>query len=127
MQGKEIILNEFDFLVSETDSVGVITYSNRNFENISGYSLPELRGQNHNIVRHPDMPSYVFQNLWETIQSGRVWTGYIKNTTKDGSYYWIYSTIYPFKKIDGSYGYMSCRRRADAEEIALAEAEYKMK
>ncbi len=124
MQSKEIILNEFDFLVSETDSAGVITYSNRNFENISGFTLDELRGKNHNIVRHPDMPSAIFKNLWDTIQSGKVWTGYIKNKTKDGSYYWIYSTIYPFKKIDGTYGYMSCRRTADRDEINAAQEEY---
>lgn len=121
----EIVLNEFDFLVSETDAKGYITYSNMTFEKISGFTQSELRGKNHNIVRHQDMPVSAFKNLWDTIKSGKVWTGYVKNRTKNGDFYWVYATIYPFEKIDGSYGYMSCRRRASIDEITDAENYYK--
>lgn len=82
-------------LVSETDLKGNITYANELFCTISGYSRDELIGQPHNIIRHPDTSSKIFEQLWETIQSGNVWRGKIKNKAKDGSAYYVKSTIFP--------------------------------
>ncbi|MCP3852071.1 MAG: diguanylate cyclase [Gammaproteobacteria bacterium] len=75
-------------ITSETDLHGNITYVSSAFCNISGYTKEELIGKNHNLVRHPDMSSEVYEDLWETIQSGSMWQGEIKNKCKDGSYYW---------------------------------------
>ena len=121
----EIVLDEFSFLVSETDERGIITFANEDFCKIAGYSLEDLIGKPHNIVRHPDMPKAAFKSLWDTVKSGQVWTGYVKNATKDGGYYWVFATVYPFESCDGSRGYLSCRRKPSKQEISEAEALYK--
>jgi len=113
----EVVLDDYAFLVSETDSKGIIRFANDDFCKIAGYSLDELMGQPHNMVRHSDMPKAAFKSLWDTVQSGNVWTGYVKNATKDGGYYWVYATVYPFESCDGSKGYLSCRRKPSRAEI----------
>jgi len=122
---KEIVLDDHSFLVSETNSKGIIRFANDDFCRVAGYSLDELSGQPHNMVRHSDMPKAAFKSLWETIQKGEVWTGYVKNATKDGGYYWVFATIFPFESCDGEPGYLSCRRKASPKEIAESEALYK--
>ena len=121
----ETVLDEYSFLVSETDERGIITFANDDFCKIAGYKLEELIGKPHNIVRHPDMPKAAFKSLWDTVKSGQVWTGYVKNATKDGGYYWVFATVYPFESCDGSRGYLSCRRKPSKQEISEAEALYK--
>lgn len=123
--GQETVLDDFAFLVSETDSKGIISFANDDFCKIAGYSLEELIGQPHNMVRHPDMPKAAFKSLWDTVQSGQVWTGYVKNATKDGGYYWVFATVYPFETCDGKKGYLSCRRKPSLEEIIEHEKLYK--
>lgn len=88
-------------LLSKTDLKGRITYANEAFVALSGYSLNELMGKHHNIVRHPDMPSSVFKEMWETIQGGDIWHGKIKNRKKDGSAYIVDATIIPQKDEEG--------------------------
>lgn len=123
---REYTLSESSFLVSETDEKGIITFANEDFCEIAGYRRDELIGQNHNIVRHPDMPKAAFKDLWQTVQSGKVWTGFVKNARKGGGYYWVYATVYPMISCGGAKnGYMSCRRMATRDEIAKAEALYK--
>lgn len=122
---KETVLDEYAFLVSETDKKGIITFANDDFCRIAEFKLDELIGKPHNIVRHPSMPKKAFKDLWETIQKGEVWTGYVKNATKSGGYYWVFATVYPFESCDGSQGYLSCRRRASQEEITQVEELYK--
>lgn len=122
---KEILLDDYSFLVSETDEKGHIIFANDDFCKISGYSVDELMGKPHNIVRHKDMPKAAFKDLWETIKKGEVWTGYVKNITKDGDYYWVYATIFPTKTGEGEKGYLSCRRKASIEEIELHIKLYK--
>ena len=124
MAGKTV-LDDYAFLVSETDSKGIIKFANEDFCKIAGYSLEELIDQPHNMVRHSDMPRAAFKSLWETVQSGNVWTGYVKNATKDGGFYWVFATVYPFESCDGGKGYLSCRRKPSKEEIAEHEALYK--
>jgi PAS domain S-box-containing protein len=82
-------------IVSMTDSKGIITYANEKFCNISGYSLEELVGSRHNIVRHPEIDDEVYKQLWETITDKRVWKGVIKNISKNNNTYWVDSTIVP--------------------------------
>jgi len=122
---KETILDDYAFLVSETDSKGNISFANEDFCKIAQYNLDELLGQPHSIVRHPDMPKVAFKQLWDTVTKGEIWTGYVKNATKDGGYYWVYATVYPFETCDGSKGYLSCRRKPTKSEIDTHEALYK--
>jgi aerotaxis receptor len=122
----ETILDEFAFLVSETDEKGIITFANDDFCKIAGYTIDELVGQPHNLVRHKDMPKAAFKSLWETVQRGDVWTGYVKNAIKGGGYYWVYATVYPFETCNGGKGYLSCRRKPSREEVAEHEALYKV-
>ena len=109
----EIILEETSILVSETDSLGHIVFADETFVTISGYTLDELIGQPHNIIRHPDMPKAAFKALWETVQSGNIWQGFVKNSCKNGQYYWVYATVFPF----GKGHYLSVRKMATRAEI----------
>ena len=114
---KEIVLDNSVFLVSETDEKGNIIFANEDFCRIAEYSVNELIGKPHNIVRHSDMPKAAFKDLWDTIKQGKVWTGYVKNQTKSGNYYWVFATVFPTTISEGTKGYLSCRRRATQEEI----------
>jgi len=122
--GQETVLDEYAFLVSETDERGVISFANDDFCKIAEYTLDELMGQPHNMVRHPDMPKKAFQSLWDTVKKGEIWTGYVKNATKSGGYYWVYATVYPFETCNGSKGYLSCRRKPSRKGIEIAEELY---
>jgi aerotaxis receptor len=122
---QETILNDDAFLVSETDAKGIIQFANDDFCKVAEYSVEELIGKPHNVVRHPDMPKAAFKDLWETVKRGEVWTGYVKNATRSGGYYWVYATVFPFESCNGSRGYLSCRRKASQEEIDTAQALYK--
>jgi aerotaxis receptor len=121
----ETVLDDYAFLVSETDAKGKIKFANDDFCKIAGYTLEELIDKPHSIVRHPDMPKVAFKSLWDTVKKGETWTGYVKNATKDGGYYWVFATVYPFESCDGSKGYLSCRRKPSKQEIADHEKLYK--
>ncbi|NVJ52106.1 MAG: response regulator, partial [Campylobacteraceae bacterium] len=82
-------------IVSKTDKRGIITYVNEEFVKVSQYKEEELIGKSHNIVRHEDMPKEIFKELWETISSKKIWKGQIKNKAKDGTAYYVASTIVP--------------------------------
>ncbi|EFK95627.1 signal transduction sensor histidine kinase [sediment metagenome] len=111
-------------IVSSTDLKGIITYANRIFCDISGYSKEELVGSNHNIIRHPDMPRVAFKELWDTISVGRDWEGAVKNLRKDGRYYWVYTFITPIKNGNDIVGYSATRRPAKRDEIEKAIIQY---
>ncbi len=123
--GDEILLDVKSFLVSETDEKGIIRFANDEFCEYAGFNLAELIGQPHSMVRHPDMPKAAFQDLWATVQRGEKWRGFVKNKRKDGGYYWVFATVFPFTSCDGSKGYISCRRMASRDEITKYEALYK--
>lgn len=112
----ELELDEKSFLVSETDEKGIIRFANNEFCEYSGFTLDELIGKPHNIVRHPDMPKAAFKDLWETVQSGNKWRGFVKNTTKSGKYYWVFATVFPYTSSQGNKGYISCRRKISNKE-----------
>lgn len=82
-----------ELIISRTNLKGEITYANEIFAQISGYSVEELIGKPHNIVRHPDMPKIAFKELWQAIKEFKKWKGYIKNLRKDGGFYWVYAEV----------------------------------
>lgn len=104
-----------ELIVSRTDLSGKITYANETFAQISGYEVDELIGKPHNIVRHPDMPHSVFKTLWETLQRGEMWKGYVKNLRKDGGYYWVYAEVSGVYKDGVLIEYKSLRVPMDEE------------
>ena len=82
-------------IMSRTDINGIIMSVSSAFCKISGYEAFELIGKSHNVIKHPQMPQELFQNLWETIKSGNMWQGEIKNLKKNGDFYWVKTTIHP--------------------------------
>ncbi|MGP1450973.1 MAG: putative bifunctional diguanylate cyclase/phosphodiesterase [Wolinella sp.] len=88
-------------IISITNSKGVITYANDLFCKISGYSSDELLGQKHSIIRHPEMDAKVFEEMWRTISSKKIWRGVVKNRAKDGSTYIVDSIILPIVGLNG--------------------------
>ncbi|MEW5832784.1 MAG: PAS domain-containing protein [Campylobacterota bacterium] len=123
--GSERVLTSEAFLVSETDERGIITFANNDFCEVAGYSIDELRGKPRNLVRHPDMPRAAFKDLWDTVRSGKIWTGFVKNSVKGGNgFYWVYATVFPVMR-EGKRYYMSCRKKPAEDEIASAVELYK--
>ena len=110
---KEYLLKTFDrdVIFSATDLSGRIVYVSEAFCKISKYSKDELLGKNHNIVRHKDMSNELYKELWQTIKSGKSWSGEIKNRTKDRSFYWVYSNVEPYyNSNDEIIGYHALRQ-----------------
>lgn len=87
----EVPVNEL--IISRTDLRGNITHANDVFCEISGYENYELLGKPHSIVRHPDMPSSIFADLWDTITAKKQWRGVVKNIRKDGGFYWVNAIV----------------------------------
>ncbi|WP_102263136.1 PAS domain S-box protein [Mesobacillus jeotgali] len=111
-------------IVAITDPKGNITYVNEKFIEISGYSEAELLGQNHSILNSGIHTKEFFKDMWKTIGSGEVWKGEIRNKKKDGSYYWVDTTIVPFLNSKGRpYQYVSIR--SDITQRKQAEASLK--
>ena len=111
-------------IVSRTDTRGIMTQCNPSFVDMSGYGEAELIGQPHCLLRHPDMPAATFRDLWETVQAGRQWHGYVKNLRKDGGHYWVYATVVPNVRDGKIVGFTSVRREPSREKVAAAEAQY---
>lgn len=100
LQLSSSVIND-SIIYSETDTQGIITKVSQRFIEISGYSQEELIGSSHNIVRHPTMPNSVYKNMWQTITSGKSWTGNIKNKNKNGLTYIVKATTYPIFHTNG--------------------------
>ncbi len=121
---REKVLDENTTLMSTTDLQSFITHANDTFVQVSGYSLQELTGQPHNLVRHPDMPKAAFADMWYTLKQGEPWTGIVKNRCKNGDHYWVRANAVPMVRNGKTTGYMSIRTRATPQEIAAVEPLY---
>jgi len=123
-----LTLTDKNIIMSSTNKKGIITSVSQAFCEISGYTKEELIGKPHNIVRHPDMQSFIFEDMWETIQNGQTWRGEVKNLKKDGDYYWIYATIEPHYNSEGEIiGYdalrqdISSKKELEEQQTILVE------
>jgi len=114
---KEVPYPDGRLIVSRTDKAGVITHCNQSFIDMSGYAEDELIGQPHSILRHPDMPAAAFKDLWDTLERGDKWHGYVKNLRKDGTYYWVYATAIPNIRNGETVGYTSVRRKPSRTQV----------
>jgi PAS domain S-box-containing protein len=122
----EEVLFDGGVMITETDTAGVITYANRKFREMTGYSKEQLIGSPHSINRHPDMPKAAFAGMWETIKGGNYWEGFVKNMTNEGKYYLVVVWIKP--KFDGAgniVGYIAGRKIPDKDSMKAALELYK--
>lgn len=118
LEARELVIS-YSTILSEADLFGTITFVNTKFCEVSGYSKEELLGKPHNILRHPDMPKELFKKMWNTIKKGEVFKGIIKNKAKDGSHYWVDTTVVPIKGEDGKIiKYIGSRYHITNEAIA---------
>jgi PAS domain S-box-containing protein len=123
---REIRLDPSDVIVSKTDLTGRITYVNRAFMRIANYPESAVLHQQHNIVRHPDMPRGAFKLLWDTLKAEQEFFGYVKNMTSDGDYYWVFANITPDRDASGKIvGYFSVRRKPKPAALSVIEPIYR--
>lgn len=104
--------------ISQTDLNGTITFVNRKFSEISGYTVSELVESNHDIIRHPNVDQEIFDKMWTSLKNGQVWNGMIKNLRKDGQFYWVDMEIAPI--LDSNEvitGYISVAKPAARKNI----------
>jgi len=112
-------------LMSVTDSKGRIRLANPAFIEVSGFTREALIGQPHNIVRHPDMPSAVFADMWATMQAGVPWTGIVKNRRADGDHYWVLANVTPVSRGGRILGFVSVRTEPSRVQVDAAESLYR--
>lgn len=124
VSNNERVFSEGQQLVSITDLNGIITYANNEFCDIAGYSLEELVGQHHNIVRHPSMPKAAFADLWSKLKQENSWRGMVKNRCKNGDYYWVDAYVTPVYEKETITGYQSVRTLPSKEQKQNAQKLY---
>jgi PAS domain S-box-containing protein len=119
--GVERLLGEDELIVSKTDTKGIITYANDVFCRMAAIPEPELLGQPHNIIRHPDMPRAVFKLLWDTLEAGREIFAYVVNLAADGAHYWVLAHVTPTfdrdRRIIGHHSNRRCPSRQAIEAV----------
>ncbi|MFN3688845.1 PAS domain-containing protein [Salinarimonas sp.] len=122
---REVFFDPDDLIVSKTDLKGRISYANRTFCTISGYTEAEVIGQPHAMIRHPDMPRAVFKLLWDAILKGEEIFAYVKNMTKAGDHYWVFAHVTPsFDAQRRVCGFHSNRRVPKRAALAAIEPLY---
>ncbi len=121
-----IEMKQNDFIVSKTDIKGRITYTNKTFMEIAGYTEAELLGKPHSLVRHEDMPKAVFKLLWERVQNKEEIFAYVVNKTKNGDAYWVYANVTASLDVSGNIiGYYSVRRYPEPKALEVIKPLYK--
>lgn len=122
---KERKMRDNDFIVSKTDTQGRLTYANSIFYEFSCYQEKQALGQQHNLIRHPDMPRSVFKMLWDTISKGNEFNGYVKNLSSDGGFYWVFANVTPsYDQQNNIIGYYSVRRKPSQAAINVVSPIY---
>lgn len=111
-------------IISTTDKQGVIQGCNDYFATLSGHQKEQLIGAPHSIIRHPDMPSEAFKDLWTTVSKGGNWMGLVKNSTKNGDHYWVDAYVTPIYQDNDIVGYQSVRHCPDEPDVERADALY---
>ncbi|HML41502.1 MAG TPA: PAS domain-containing protein [Hyphomicrobium zavarzinii] len=120
--GREIFFEPGEIIVSKTDLKGRLTYVNDVFMRIAGYSERELLGEQHSIIRHPDMPRTVFKVLWETLHGGQEIFAYVKNMAKSGDHYWVLAHVTPSLDASGNVIAFHSNRRVPSRKAVDAIA-----
>jgi len=120
----EYTLQEGQQLISSTDTHGNIRHCNQDFVEVSGFTHEELIDQPHNIIRHPDMPPSVYENMWAYLKDGQPWMGLVKNRRKNGDYYWVSAYVTPLLHNGRIVGYESVRVKPKPEDIERAARVY---
>ena len=121
----EEVIFDGGVMITETDTKGIITYANRKFREMTGFTKEELIGSPHSINRHPDMPKGAFRGMWKTISSKNMWHGHVKNMRKDGKFYWVLVYIKPkLNDNDMIIGYVAGRKIASINAVEEAESLY---
>ena len=108
-----------ELFFSTTDHNGRIRSGNHVFTRTSGYQLAEMQGQPHSLIRHPDMPRTAFKLLWESLEAGEPFAAYVKNLSKDGSYYWVMAYV-----VSAQGGYLSIRLKPTTELFDVVKTVY---
>lgn len=119
LTGVEKTFDSDEIIVTKTDLQGKLTYANRTFFKLAGYSEKECMGAQHNIIRHPEMPRSVFKLLWDTLEAGNEIFAYVNNRSRNGDFYWVFAHVTP--SFDGSgkaVGYHSNRRLPDKQVVS---------
>ena len=113
-----IYLENNTLITSKTDLKGHITYGNADFVRFSGYKEVEFLNKPHNIIRHKDMPRIAFKLLWDNVQNGKEFFGFVKNLSREKNIYWVFANITPsFDENHNIIGYYSVRRRPSKEGV----------
>lgn len=127
LTGVERTFAKNEVIVSKTDTKGIITYANEVFLRIADYTLEEVLGKPHNIIRHADMPKIVYRLLWERLKSGKEIFAYVNNRTKYGDHYWVFAHITPsFDAAKNIVGAHSNRRCPDPQAIQTITPIYQL-
>ena len=123
---REVFMAEGSVIVSKTDEKGRIQMVNKDFLDIAGFTKEEVMGQPHNIVRHPDMPTEAFEDLWRDLKAGLPWSGFVKNRTKSGDHYWVHANAMPVFENGRITGYISLRSKPDQKTTQAVDAIYRL-
>lgn len=116
----EIYLEDNTLITSKTDLKGHITYGNADFIRFSGYKESEFLNKPHNIIRHQDMPRIAFKLLWDNVQNGREFFGFVKNLSREKNVYWVFANITPsYDEHHNIIGYYSVRRRPSKNGVSF--------
>lgn len=121
---KEVLYPPHYNLLSITQPDSHITYASAEFCEVAGYSLEEMVGQPHNLVRHPEMPEAAFQDMWSHLKKGQSWMGLVKNRTKSGDHYWVDAFASPIIENGKTVEYQSVRLSPNREHVENAEKVY---
>ena len=122
-QQEKLFPSDASFLTT-TNLKGSITYASPAFCDIAGFSKEQLLNKNHNMVRHPDMPSAAYQDLWKTLKIGNAWMGLVKNRCNNGDHYWVDAFVTPIYKDGEISEYQSVRFKPKRQRVERAEKTY---